>query len=82
MGGKKHKKKVYTTPKVVPHTHTTTPLASLKFYSIDSGNKVIISKKFCPSPECGVGVCMASHTNRYYCGKCNLTIFTEPKEKS
>ena len=51
MGGKKHKKKVYTTPKVVPHTHTTTPLASLKFYGIDSGNKVIISKKFCPSPE-------------------------------
>lgn len=74
MGGKKHKKKVYTTPKVISHTHTITPLASLKFYCVDSENKIMVVKKFCPSPECGSGVCMAAHTDRYYCGKCHLTL--------
>lgn len=74
MGGKKHKKKIYTTPKVVPHSHIPTALASLKFYGIDSENKIIVTKKFCPSAECGSGVCMAEHADRYYCGKCHLTI--------
>jgi small subunit ribosomal protein S27Ae len=74
MGGKKHKKKVYTTSKVIPHTHTTTPLAGLKFYGVDTENNIIITRKFCPMSECGQGTCMASHTDRYYCGKCHLTL--------
>jgi small subunit ribosomal protein S27Ae len=80
MGGKKHKKKVYSTPKVTPHSHKNIARASLKYYGIDNENKIIVKKNFCPSPECGSGICMAEHTDRYYCGKCNLTIFTEPKE--
>jgi small subunit ribosomal protein S27Ae len=77
MGNKKHKKKIYTTPKVIPRIHTTKALASLNFYDINDENNVSVSKKFCPNSECGNGICMASHTNRYYCGKCNLTIFKE-----
>jgi small subunit ribosomal protein S27Ae len=74
MGGKKHKKKLYTTEKVIPHKHSITPLAGLKFYEFDSDNNIITTKKFCPNSECGVGVCMATHNDRYYCGKCHLTI--------
>jgi hypothetical protein len=29
MGGKKHKKKVYSTQKVTPHSHKNIPLVSL-----------------------------------------------------
>jgi small subunit ribosomal protein S27Ae len=80
MGGKKHKKKIFTTPKVIPHTHTTKPLAALKFYGVDNENNIILKRFFCPSSECGAGICMASHSNRYYCGKCNLTIFKDTNE--
>jgi ubiquitin-small subunit ribosomal protein S27Ae len=74
MGGKKHKKKIYTTSKVISHKHITAPLASLKFYGVDANDKITVIKKFCPSSECGNGVCMADHIDRYYCGKCHLTI--------
>lgn len=77
MAGKKHKKKVYTIPKVIPHIHKTIPLSSLNFFSIDENNKIVSSKKFCPNPECGSGICMASHNDRYYCGKCHLTIIKD-----
>jgi ubiquitin len=39
MGGKKHKKKVYSTPKVTPHSHKNITRASLKYYGIDNENK-------------------------------------------
>ncbi len=66
-GAKKRKKKVYTTPKVIPHKHKTVKLAVLKFYSVDDKtNKVTRLRKECP--KCGHGIFMATHTNRYYCG--------------
>merc|ERR1712146_719684 len=63
-GGKKRKKKVYKTPKKIKHKKKKVKLAVLKFY------KVTRLRKECPN--CGPGVFMAIHYNRYYCGKCGL----------
>merc|ERR1711865_374394 len=65
-GGKKRKKKTYTKPKKVK-------LAVLKFYKVDSNDKVTRLRRECPHELCGPGVFMAMHFNRYYCGKCHLT---------
>ncbi|KAG5179727.1 ubiquitin [Tribonema minus] len=70
-GAKKRKKKVYTKPKKVKAVHKTVKLATLKFYAVDDSGKVKRLRKSCP--ECGVGVRMARHYDRFYCGKCGLT---------
>ena len=72
-GGKKRKKKVYTTPKVIKHKHKTVKLAVLKFYRVDDDGKITRLRKECPAEQCGAGVFMAQHKDRYYCGKCGLT---------
>merc|ERR1712216_30610 len=64
-GAKKRKKKVYTKPKKIPHKHKKVKLAVLKFYKVDGKDKV--------SPVCGPGVFMATHFNRYHCGKSGVT---------
>merc|ERR1719316_1525776 len=48
-------------------------LAVLKFYKVDSNDKVTRLRRECPHEMCGPGVFMAMHFNRYYCGKCHLT---------
>merc|ERR1712087_1095254 len=48
-------------------------LAVLKFYKVDSNDKVARLRRECPHELCGPGVFMAVHSNRYYCGKCHLT---------
>jgi len=70
-GGKKRKKKVYTTPKRIPHKRKNVTLAVLKFYKVDDTGKISRLRKDCPN--CGVGVFMANHTDRMYCGKCHTT---------
>lgn len=35
------------------------------------------NKRFCD--RCGEGVFMAEHEDRWYCGKCGLTIWKEKK---
>merc|ERR1719408_873449 len=72
-GAKKRKKKVYTKPKKIPHKHKKVKLAVLKFYKVDGKDKVQRLRKECPQPSCGPGVFMATHFNRYHCGKCSLT---------
>merc|ERR1712085_216420 len=67
-GGKKRKKKTYTKPK-----RKKVKLAVLKFYKVDSNDKVTRLRRECPHEICGPGVFMAMHFNRYYCGKCHLT---------
>jgi len=67
-GGKKRKKKVYTTPKVIKHKHKTEKLATLKFYKVDDDGKIVKQRLDCP--VCGVGVFMALHHDRHYCGRC------------
>ena len=68
-GAKKKKKKAFTTPKKAAHKHKNRKLATLKYYQVDpSSNKVERLKMDCEN--CGVGVFMAEHKNRYHCGKC------------
>jgi small subunit ribosomal protein S27Ae len=43
-----------------------------KFYKIE-GDKIQRLKKECP--RCGRGVFLAEHSDRFTCGKCNLTTF-------
>merc|ERR1712085_74411 len=72
-GGKKRKKKTYTKPKRVESKRKKVKLAVLKFYKVDSNDKVTRLRRECPHELCGPGVFMAMHFNRYYCGKCHLT---------
>ena len=72
-GAKKRKKKTYTKPKKIKHKRKKVKLAVLKFYKVDSNDKVTRLRRECPHELCGPGVFMAMHFNRYYCGKCHLT---------
>ncbi|CAD7928840.1 unnamed protein product [Amoebophrya sp. A120] len=77
--GKKRKKKQYTKPKKVAHKHKKVKLGVLKFYKVDGSDKITRLRKDCPN--CGPGVFMAMHHNRYYCGRCTLTyVFKENEE--
>ncbi|VDM48151.1 unnamed protein product [Toxocara canis] len=82
-GGKKRKKKTYTTPKKNKHKRKKVKLAVLKYYKVDENGKISRLRKECSSLTCGGGVFMASHQNRYYCGKCYQTlVMQDPKEKA
>jgi len=72
-GGKKRKKKVYTTPKKIKHKRKKTKLAVLKYYKVDSDGKIERLRRECPNETCGAGVFMAAMSNRQYCGRCHLT---------
>ena len=76
-GAKKRKKKTFTKPKKAKHHHKVTKLAVLKFYQVDDDGKVTRTRKDCPHENCGAGVRMAEHKNRYHCGKCSLTYLKE-----
>merc|ERR1719281_1240511 len=80
-GGKKRKKKTYTKPKKIKHKRKKVKLAVLKFYKVDSNDKVTRLLRECPHELCGPGVFMAMHFNRYYCGKCNLTYLIKKGEE-
>ena len=70
-GGKKRKKKTYTTPKKTKHVHKNVKLSTLKLYKLDQSCKIERLKKPCPNDGCGLG--MAHHFDRYYCGKCHVS---------
>ena len=71
-GGKKHKKKVYTTPKRVPHKNKKVKLAVLNRYKVDDDGKVTRLRRKCVTPGCNC--LMAAHKgNRQYCGRCHVT---------
>ncbi|CAE7456606.1 ubl-1 [Symbiodinium natans] len=80
-GGKKRKKKTYTKPKKIKHKRKKVKLAVLKFYKVDSNDKVTRLRRECPHETCGPGVFMAMHFNRYYCGKCHLTYLIKKEDK-
>ena len=79
-GGKKHKKKTYTTPKKKDHVKKKVKLAVLKFYKVDSAGKVTALRRECTNPMCGPGTFMAQHKDRQYCGKCHTTYKFEAKQ--
>ncbi|KAG0549064.1 hypothetical protein BDA96_01G222600 [Sorghum bicolor] len=74
-GGKKRKKKTFTTPKKGKHEHKSAGLdAVLGRYRVDEATgKVERLRKECPNAECGPGVFMAAHADRHACGRCGLT---------
>jgi len=72
-GGKKRKKKNYTTPKKIKHVRKNIKLAVLKYYKVDENGKVTRLRRECTNEGCGAGVFMATHADRNYCGKCGLT---------
>merc|ERR1711912_964 len=72
-GGKKRKKKVYTTPKKIKHKRTKVKMATLKYYKVDDTGKIERKRKECPADICGPGIFMSNHKDRQYCGKCSLT---------
>jgi small subunit ribosomal protein S27Ae len=81
-GGKKRKKKQYTTPKKNKHKRKKVKLAVLKYYKVDENGKITRLRKECTSESCGAGVFMAAHFDRYYCGKCYMTlVYSEPKQR-
>ncbi|TIA87074.1 hypothetical protein E3P99_03405 [Wallemia hederae] len=80
-GGKKRKKKVYTTPKKIKHKRRKVKMSILKYYKVESDGKVKRLRRECPAPECGAGIFMAWHHDRQYCGKCGLTYTFEPGTK-
>jgi small subunit ribosomal protein S27Ae len=69
-GGKKRKKKVYTTPKKIKHKHKKTKLAVLKYYKVDGDGKIERLRRECPAPE----VCFLPSLIRK-CGVPVLTLF-------
>jgi small subunit ribosomal protein S27Ae len=78
-GKKKKKKKAYTTKKKNKHIHKKVKLHTLALYGVDSKNynyvdkgTVTYSRKNCPN--CGPGIFMGKHWDRYYCGTCHTTI--------
>ncbi|SAM02639.1 hypothetical protein [Absidia glauca] len=80
-GGKKRKKKTYTTPKKIKHKRKKVKMAILKFYKVDESGKITRLRRECPTATCGAGVFMAWHTDRQYCGKCHLTyVFQKEQE--
>jgi len=78
LGGKKGKKKNYTTKKKNKHKHKNVKLAVLKFYNVDAGGHVTTARKVCPA--CSVGIFMAKHFDRLYCGKCGTTFKLEASQ--
>ncbi|KAF1802659.1 ribosomal protein S27a-domain-containing protein [Mucor lusitanicus] len=80
-GGKKRKKKTYTTPKKIKHKRTKVKMAILKMYKVDESGKITRLRRECPNATCGAGVFMAKHKDRQYCGKCHLTyVFQKDQE--
>ena len=86
-GGKKKggkKRKAYATPKKNKHKHVNVKLNALNYYAIKGDGSVERIRKLCEQETCkGKGIFMANHWNRYYCGKCALTLLKKdaPKEE-
>ena len=56
-GGKKRKKKVYTTPKKIKHKRKKTKLAVLKYYKVDSDGKIERLRRECPNETVSFVLC-------------------------
>ena len=80
-GGKK--RKAYTTQKKNKHKHQNVKLNVLNYYALKDGKAERV-KKLCENESCKAqGIFMANHWNRYYCGRCHLTLakINAPKEE-
>lgn len=51
-------------------------------FQVDENGKITRLRKECTSESCGAGVFMAAHFDRYYCGKCYMTlVYSEPQKR-
>ena len=66
-GKRKRKKKVYTTPKKIPHKHVKRPKALLDYFTVDeaTGKVKRLKQESLNTP----GAYMADHPDRFTCGK-------------
>jgi len=78
-GGKKKKKKVFDKPKKEKHKKKKIKLAVLKYYKIDEHNKITRLRRECTNQNCGAATFMASHQDRYTCGRCGYTLVFQEK---
>jgi small subunit ribosomal protein S27Ae len=60
-GGKKRKKKVYTTPKKIKHKRKKTKLAVLKYYKVDSDGKIERLRRECPNESVSFAFLRPTH---------------------
>ncbi|KAL0239095.1 hypothetical protein PCE1_004786 [Barthelona sp. PCE] len=71
-GKKKHKRKVYKTPKKDKHKHKNEKMGILRLFKVNEDGSVERLTYECEM--CGAGVYMANHKKktpvRYACGKC------------
>jgi len=67
-GGKKKKRKAYTTPKKVKAVRQKTKLGYLAQFKIEKDGKVTITKKSCD--VCGPEIFMSKHAGEHFCAKC------------
>ncbi|KAI5181778.1 ubiquitin-small subunit ribosomal protein S27Ae [Nematocida sp. AWRm80] len=76
-GGKKKKRKAYTTPKKVKEPRKKIKLACLKQFKVEKDGKITLLKPSCAG--CGPEIFMASSPNgELFCAKCYTT--TMPTE--
>ena len=71
-GAKKKKKKVYLRPKKNKHRNKKLKLRVLQYYKVE-GDTITRTRKECNNPMCGAACFMATHKDRYYCGRCHKT---------
>ena len=72
-GKRKRKKKVYTKPKKIKHTHKKRSLALLEYYNVEASGKIKKLKNECT--KCEVATYMADHPDRFTCGKCGHMLY-------
>ena len=65
-GKKKKKKRVYSTPKRIPHKHVLQKMRVLEYFSVDSNGKITKNKQ--ESTEYA-GCYLADHKDRMHCGR-------------
>jgi len=80
-GAKKKKKKVYNKPKKEKHKRAKVRLAVLQYYKVDENNKITRLRRECTNANCGPATFMASHFNRYTCGRCGFTLVFQDKDE-
>ena len=64
-GGKKRKKKVYTTPKKIKHKRKKTKLAVLKYYKVDKDGNIERLRRECPSDTVSMPLILPPHQELY-----------------
>src|ERR1700760_1906592 len=60
-GGKKRKKKVYTTPKKIKHKRKKVKLAVLKYYKVDGDGKIERLRRECPQETVSLFLCILKY---------------------